>query len=242
MRVIILLMTALFATAAHATPPQIVGVRETLMGINDTHLFVLRRMDDNMGSHYPTQTDVVLIARNRETNSDDQIWPVMRMIDHGVSFVEFDYETRVEPLPLKDRVNPFDILLWRKAQSMLGAQQTVPTLGNTKISREEDGLALVSDKGQFHLQDEMVAQRFTTSLNATRTALPAYFIEGDERGFDILRDVQVDPAQDCDYGGFYTFSEQIGDEYTELWLTRVTCENDATMAEISMYFLIPKVP
>ncbi len=173
MRIIILLFAALFATTAHATPPQIVGVSETLLGINDTHLFVLRRMDDNMGSHYPTQTDVVLIARNRTTNSDDQIWPVMRMIDHGVSFVEFGYETQVETLPLNDRVNPFDILLWRKARPLLDAHQTDPTFRGTKISRAKDGLALVSDKGLFQLQDTMVAQRLTSSLNATRTARPA---------------------------------------------------------------------
>lgn len=242
MRVIILLLTALFATTAHATPPQVVSVSETLLGINDTHLFVLRRMDDNMGSHYPVQTDVVLIARNRETNLDDQIWPVMRMIDHGVSFVEFGYEVRVEPLALKDRVNPFDILLWRKARPLLDAEQFDPAFRGTKISRAKDRLALVSDTGLFQLQDTMVAQRLTSSLNATRTALPAYFIEGGERGFDMLRDVQVDPAQDCDYDGFYTFSEQIGDDYAEFWLTRFTCENDEIMADISMYFLIPKAP
>ncbi len=240
MRVIIFLFAALFASTAQATPPQIVGVSETLMGINGTHLFVLLRMDDNMGSHYPTQTDVVLIARNRETNLDDQIWPVMRMVDHGVSFVEFGYETRVETLPLKDRTNPFDILLWRKARPLLAAQQSGPAFHGTKISRTADGLALLTDKGRFLLQDKMVAQRLATSLNATRAALPAYFIEGRDRGFDILRDVQFDPAQECDYDGFYSFSEQVGDEYAEFWLTRVTCENDAVMADISMYFLIPK--
>ncbi len=58
----------------------------------------------------------------------------------------------------------------------------------------------------------------------------------------MLRDVQVDPAHECDYGGFYTFSEQVEDVYAEFWLTRVTCENDDIMADISMYFLIPKAP
>ena len=149
---------------------------------------------------------------------------------------------RVEPLALKDRVNPFGILLWRKARPLLDAHQSYPTFRGTKISRAKGGLALVSDKGLFQLQDTMVAQHLASSLNATRTALPAYFIEGGERGFDMLHNVQVDPAQDCDYGGFYAFSEQVGDEFSEFWLTRVTCENDDIMADISMYFLIPKAP
>jgi len=96
-----------------------IEVSETLLGVNDTHIFVLRRLDDNMGHYQITQTDVVLIARNRKTNADDQIWSVMRMIDSGYNADERRIEAQIKPLALKDRVNPFDVLLWRKARPLL---------------------------------------------------------------------------------------------------------------------------
>ncbi len=242
-RILALILSLLLsATTAQATPPQIVGVSETLFGVNDTHLFVLRRTGDNMGMHWSTQTDVFLIARNRKTNDDDEIWPVMRMIDHGADYIESGFQQRVETLPLNARANPFDILLSRNARPLLGPGLYSKLRAGTKVTWAQDVMTLVTDKHSYQLQDALVTKRFTSSLNGMRKTLAPYFIEGGDRGKDILLDVEFDPAQDCQSNGFSSFFEYIDKEFTQFWITKITCGNDDTMASISMHFLVPKVP
>jgi len=243
MRLFQLIITIILFTThpASATPPQVVKVSETLLGVNDTHVFALRRLDDNLGFHQPTQTDVVLIARNRDTNADDQIWPVMRMIDHGVSFADDGFETRVDPLPLNNRINPFDILLWHKARPLLAQRPANPEERDMVVTREHSALTIISDDAMFQLQDAAVAELFTTSLNTTRATLPAYFIEGGDRGFDSLRDVEFDPKQDCFYHDFTTLYDYNSGDYREFWIASVTCENEETLSPISIILMIPQV-
>lgn len=74
------LLTALFLftipLTGWATPSQVVNTKDSLFGINATHLFPLRSSFDHMACHQPTQTDVMLIARNRVTLMDEQYWLV----------------------------------------------------------------------------------------------------------------------------------------------------------------------
>lgn len=191
-----------------------------------------------MGSHYPTQTDVVLIARNRKTNLDEQNWPVMRMIDHGVDFIEFGFETQVEPLPLKDRVNPFDILLWRKARPLLATPMWSPEM----IHLEKSRLTIMSDGAIHQLHDSVMSELITKNLNITRRTLPPYFIEGASRGgVDPILDVELDPKNECEYDRFKGFYEYVGEDHQIFWIARATCDSEYAIARLSMYLMVPKV-
>ena len=226
-----------FAGLAHATPPQTVEVRETLLGLNNTHMFVLRTLDDNMGLYTMRQTDVVLIARNRATNQDDQIWPVLRAKDMGPEVVETDGVSRLEVLPLPDRINPFDILLWRKARPLLGDRiRTADDLGIDQIW-DASGLSVTVDNGgtTHGLQNDDIANLFKTSLNRTRKVLPPYFTEGG----DMLADVEFSPETDCTSDGYTSLFEAGGENQKETWIARISCENDITMSKTEMFLVIP---
>ena len=241
MRIITSLIIAIFMSQpAGATPPQIVEVSETLMGVNETHLFVLRRMDDNMGYHHITQTDIVLIARDRQTNIDAQIWPVMRVIDHGSDYLEFGQLDRVENLPLPDRVNPFDVLLWRKAKPLIATSSEQSYLPSHEISDAKGRLEISAGEPENmrHYQLEMEAAKtlIRQSLNKTRATLPAYFNEAG----DMLQDLLFVQASDCTYSDLTVISDMKDGQYAEQWIAHVTCEEADILSPVSMFLFIPQ--
>jgi hypothetical protein len=239
MRIITLLFAlTLLTNPANATPPQVVEVSETLLGVNDTHLFVLRRMDDNMGYHHITQTDVVLIARDRKTNTDAQIWPVMRVIDHSIDFLDFGEQEKVEILPLPDRINPFDILLWRKARPLTAStnKQSYDELSNG------DNMITITtgaDEKQrrYQLENNTAEALIRQSLNKTRAAFPAYF----NQGGDMLQDILFDQTSDCKYSGFTVISDLVDGQYTEQWIMYMTCKEEDRLSPVSMFLFLPQV-
>lgn len=247
MRFAILLVVAFFAVhPAQATPPQVVEVSETLLGINDTHLFVLRRIDDNLGYYIPTQTDVVLIARNHKTNTDDQVWPVMRMVEYGVEFPIDGIEARVKIFPLPDRVNPFDILLWRKARPLLSPDQLqyfspFRATDNLTTSVAKEALTITdqtpSDETTFQIKDAVAVDLIRRSLNQTRAQLPAYKAQWG----DMLQDLEFDFKQHCKYHNARALSENVSGEIVQFWLTQVSCNDDEELTPVSMYLFVPEV-
>ena len=101
------------------TPERWVAMDEQIIGENGTHFFVLRKIEDNLGYHSTTKSDVYVISRDLFIGVDERIWPVMRTIDHGAYYFQNGHEQRVENLGAGERVNPFDILLWRQAWRVL---------------------------------------------------------------------------------------------------------------------------
>ena len=239
MRIITLLFAlTLLTNPANATPPQVVEVSETLLGVNDTHLFVLRRMDDNMGYHHITQTDVVLIARDRKTNTDAQIWPVMRVIDHGVDFLDFEEQERIEILPLPDRVNPFDILLWRRARPLTASpdEQSYDGLSDgDNMFTVTAGAA--ENQRRYQLENNTAEALIRQSLNKTRAALPAYF----NQGGDMLQDIQFDQTSACIYSDFTVISDLVDGHYAKQWIMYMTCEEEDRLSPVSMFLFLPQV-
>lgn len=230
-------LMVIFPVLAMATPPQIVGVREQPIGVNETHLFVLRILNDNLGRHQTTQTDVVLIARNRATNADDQHWPVMRVLDHGMDYAFEEFENRVDPVPFGKKVNPYAVLLWRNARPLLGREGLSVDESQIEVT-QTDGYIEILDiwrERRFQLTYAEITELFTISLQATRTATPAYFIEGGERGEDMLGNVTFNPAIDCAFPEFLPIYEKDGEEFVTNWFVKVTCANDWTMASMSIY-------
>jgi hypothetical protein len=231
----LLLMTAVsVAGAARATPPQVVGVMDMLFGANESHIFLLRSLDDNMGRHGVVQTDVLLVARNRATNADEDIWPVARSIDYGAYFADFGRDGRVQTLALSGAVNPFDIAAAQGAWLMLGQSGRPAADQAIAVSQEAGALVLADDRtpGTYRLAFADLSTLLEGNLARTRDVLPAYFAEG---GTDALVGLTFDPAADCRFDGFL----QIPDGAAKVtWLAEVTCQNDTTMAPVSTYVVI----
>jgi hypothetical protein len=231
-------LAAIFLTcavgAAHATPPQVVSVEDILLGANDTHIFLLRSLDDNMGGYVQTQTDILLVARNRSTNADDEIWPVARSIANS-PFEDASSEGRVQAIALDGAVNPFDVLAERGAELMVGRSQDARSFADIAITADGDRLVVVDTRAeqQYQIGYGEVGQLIVDNLNRSRATLPAYFAE---MGYDVLEDTRFDVQADC------VFSASFGLIDTEQQVARmvaVTCQNDQTMAPVSTYFMVP---
>jgi hypothetical protein len=226
-----LMLAAGIARVAHATPPQVVAVSDILFAANDSHIFLLRNLEDNMGFYGVVQTDVLLVARNRTTNVDDKIWPVARSVDYG-AFEDPGPDGRVQTLVLKDAVNPFDIVAAQGAWLTLGtwghpnpSDTAVTTLGDSAIILQDDGARYALDFGDL-------AKLIRENLERTRDRLPAYSLEG---GYDALQDVNFDPAVDCRFGESLRIFD--GDDRVT-WLADVSCENDETMAPVATFLVM----
>jgi hypothetical protein len=210
-------------SVARATPPQVVSVDDLLFGMTDTHLFLLRRLEDNMGFHGVTQTDVLLVARNRATNADEDIWPVARSLHRAE-------EGAVETLAIAGAVNPFEIAQARGARLLLGWSGQPIRAAEVAVTWGETALVLADGRSAatFRLGYEEMSARLEEGLEQTRDRLPPYFTEG---GGDVLRGVRFDPAVDCEVAGFVEMAAAV-------WLARVSCENDETMAPVSTYMVV----
>jgi hypothetical protein len=222
-------LAALLAEASGATPPQTVSVDDVLFAATDSHLYLLRSLEDNMGKYGIVQTDVLLIARNRATNTDDKVWPVARSTDYGAYFADNDLDARVERLPLEGAVNPFEIVASREARLMV-AWSVDGALPEGISSSDQDGGVMLTDASSgkvYRLGFDDLSRDLTESLARTRDTLPPLFAEG---GVDVLEGVTFDPAVDCRIGGFRNLADIAGQSD---WLVTITCENDQTMAPVT---------
>jgi len=162
---------------------------------------------------------------------------VLRVKDLGPEVDETAEVSRLVNLPLPNRINPFDILLWRKARPLLGDSiRTADDLGIDQIW-DASGLTVTVDNGgtTHGLRNDDIADLFKASLNNTRKTLPPYFTEGG----DMLADVEFNPETDCTSDGYTSLFEVGGEDLTEIWISRISCQNDMIMSKIEMFLIVP---
>ncbi len=217
----------LAAGPALATPPQVVEMQETVLGLDADHLYVLRVTEDNMGLHTASQKDILLIARRLADNVDDGVWPVMRTLymapDAGPG--------QLDVLPLPDRADPFGILAERGARPLLGDGWTAD-----EIAAGPGGLRAVERDAIHGLDWASVGRALEASLRNARAALPPLKVEGE----DMLLAVRFDPEADCRVMGAHVYSDGTPDDYSRVRVVAsLRCENDDSMAPVQMLLVLP---
>ncbi len=243
-------ITFLVATPALATPPQVVSVKETLISVGGGFLFIKRELTDNMGSHTRQQVDTVLIARDIETNQDIYLWPLKRTIDNGPDHIETAADPRAVDIPLDEDNKPWQIISHHHG-GIPNQRKATPEDG-LKILSNKDGALISASTPHFayeppegtHVRSSYwvsypkLAALIEDSLRNTRYSLPPYFVEGE----DILINPVFSPAHDCKFDYFAQLSEQRDGEQQAVWAAYVTCENDYTMAPVSMFITLQALP
>ncbi len=247
MRIPVFLAALLFLPSmAGATPPQIVWASETLFGFTPDTLYVLRNIEDNMGRPTAEQTDIMLVARDRKTNLDIRILPVARMIDRGSEYTFMGETEQFATLPPENRINPFDVMAAEKLRPLISKRLLPPDLDVVAVKAGPEAFIITdSYTGQgrnYTLPYAVISSAFRANLNATRDAMPAYFVEGGSKGDDLLRDVAFSPAEDCTVEGLSPLFEGTENytttlETTVAWIINVSCANDRTMAAHEMFFV-----
>jgi len=106
-----LLVTLIGISVAHATPPRYTNINDTPLAVNETHLFLIRLVADNEGSHYINNTYRYLIAQNLQTGTVDDQW----LLDiTRTETIDLPHTVQMQT-PTTGRVDPFAIIATRKA-------------------------------------------------------------------------------------------------------------------------------
>lgn len=167
---LIITIDLLCASAAQATPPRINAAEETLLANNGTHVFILRKIEDNLGYHTTLQTDLVLISRDLITGEDERQWPVLNILQSGTFGEDYAEFTNLDGV---ERINPFDVLLWRKASNILPAPQTW-NIDNAELTDTGIIIRDYDDTITHQLNWTTANAQVTASLEMTRATIPMY--------------------------------------------------------------------
>ncbi len=228
----ILTVLLIAALPARATPPDMIYIDETLFGVNDTHVFFLRTVNNNLGLHMYGMTDTYLVAKNVETGMDENIWPILRQ--HGAP----DYDTDGNPFPviqtfpLKDARNPYAIL------SELGG-----ILVADGSYHQSDPIPLTADGvrlNEYVLNGPDLEAQMEYSVHITLKSMQPYPREGYVQmtfstPADLLGNWQVE-AQNCEIMDARIVNPVYG--MREVPLARLSCWDSTNEQPASFYVVL----
>jgi len=83
------LCCCLLAWPVSATPPRVTTSDDRMVAATQTHLYVLRDVVDNTGSHYSALHDQHLVEIALETGDATRFWPLRRMSINGLPENDF---------------------------------------------------------------------------------------------------------------------------------------------------------
>ena len=189
-------LICIFCTAAGtamATPPRVTFSDDRLIAATQTHLYVLRSVTDNLGSHFHALHDQHLVEINLDTGEASQYWPLRRVeINHlktddflfPGSITERDGETSEMMEVLRD----------------VGAEPLLPSVWDVEDFTLEDG-ALMFDQTQV-LTPFAIRAAGRAQLAILRAEYPPFETEEDYRGEDRIDfyDLYTEGDWDCRLG------------------------------------------
>lgn len=213
---------------ALATPPRIANIDDTLFASNETHIFVLRRVTDNMGNHFSMVTDVSLIAINLSTGEIDNSWRVLGVRDFTEHFADFEKPDRYEHFDSENRVNPFEIVLEQGVYSIMPHEGTFP---EDQMHRGENSFTLTDRDGDvtYRLTFEETASRIASVISDTRRLMPAQDVPNEP---DPLSEAVFDVATMCEIGNRHGYRPAI---------VRLDCSDLEYPIRVSFYTIMPSV-
>ncbi len=229
-----LVLLMLLPGMAFATPPQVVSTLEELVGINATHVFLLRSVNDNLGSHHDELTDQMLVARNIDTGLDEQIWPLRRVHvffggDDGLS------ENVVTEHALDESFDMHKVLGQQGARPLTEVHNRDAAELSPDFAADGLHLMLLPDDDAFHVDYEWASKTLAANFAAGRAAMPAYFEEG---GIDPVAEMSFDVSAICStsrYDVAYRWRNGVDDP---LLLLRLNCGDLDLGQPFAMYLAI----
>ncbi|NSX54649.1 hypothetical protein [Parasulfitobacter algicola] len=93
-----------------AGPSGQVWIEEDIIAVNDTHIFIMRDIQDNLAFHNVLRTDTFLVSKDIQTGLDDQIWPVRIVVYYGRD-TDTGNEGRLTETEPMGRVDPYVVLI-----------------------------------------------------------------------------------------------------------------------------------
>jgi hypothetical protein len=229
MKKLILILWAI-ATAAHATPPDLISLSDRVLGFSDTQVFILRETSDNLGMHAYGMHDVYLVAKNLTTGLDDEIWPVYRV--HSVS----EPAPKTTSFPLNGAVNPFEILAARAVQYTNYGMQAPESNRAPESTFSADFLQV----GGAMLPTDSVKAQLLHAVALTSEAIQPYPESGFiSMSFSTPQALLADPSfdiQECYINGVTTLFRY---PLPNISMARMSCDDEGERLSFSLIVLIP---
>lgn len=197
-RCIAFLIWLLSLQNAHAIVQRSVSVSEVLIGMTDTHAYILRTLRDDRNQGFQRQYDVMLISRELNAGFDDEIWPVSQVLDYGHDYAEQERAERVEDIWHGAEADPFAILRARGAYSWMRENRRPEEIGVT-VRLEGQQIILDLDERIQRFDLRWVEERLRASLSYGRSVMP--FIETREGEADPIETRPVTLAGNCEVDG-----------------------------------------
>lgn len=218
---------------ALATPPQIVSATDEVVGITDTHLYLLRSLQDNEGSHYVTTTDQLLVKKAIGTGEDERFWPLRR------TTIEPDWDDPDEryvlrETPLATTHDLVEVLRQNAVQPMI--EGLARDAGALNWSLADDMLTLTypHDGTQIAVPTTDLAAGIMRNLSATRQAMPPTVLEG---GFDALLDYpDYAIAATCQISRYHILWR--GADRPDTMAVRIDCDDLDLGPPIALYVVV----
>ena len=98
------------ATPLSATPPQNITISESLVGVTDEQIFLLRTIEDNLGTYDQSATVILRVSVDLATGEDAEVWPMRSLIDRGLD-LSIKPPARVRDHNIAGRNDLFDLLV-----------------------------------------------------------------------------------------------------------------------------------
>jgi len=230
MRLSLLFLIFFTAGPAGATPPDMISLRDQVIGASQTQVFILRETSDNLGLHIYGMHDVFLVAKSLETGRDEDIWPVFRV--HSAS----DSTPQTQSFGLEGAVNPFEIMATRGAQYLSYGFTDLAASYGPDAGFDIDGLWVEGDS----MEDDAVMAQITQSIAITSMAIQPY-PDADYASMtfhspqEMLAEMQYSPA-DC---SLYAVMTLFRYPLKNAQLVRLGCELEDGQ-QVSLVVVIPR--
>lgn len=191
-------MTGCSAPAVKATPEDSVVITDTLFGLNDDTLYVLRSTRDNLGLHMASRTETWLVAIDAATG-DETLWPVGAVVRSTrwdkASGSEFSTVEQDEGL---ERVDPFAILAENDAIPILDLNHMSDD-GDTKVENSGGRVRVgYGDDQAYSAAMETLKARYRSSVETLAARVADYKRMGGLSTRELYRNTLTDTLE-CTY-------------------------------------------
>ncbi len=217
---------------ALATPPRYASISDTAIAANASHIFLLRLVSDNEGSHYIRATTRFLVSQNVKSGALDQLW----LLDTTrQNFVEVDQHD-VDYHRASPKIDILDILAQFNATPLSPGSASDWTGSRIELTNDlelsADGiLDLRNDQQTLILPTPDILSRISASLNPLMGAMT------DDPGpvnpitFDAT--AYTKDLADC-------FVQEVAAHVAGHALVRLECENgDFEVLSYGIYLTVP---
>ena len=239
-----LALAALVPTTAHATPPDAMDVSDELFGISDTHLFVLRHTDDNLGQYTKSARHVFLVAVDLKT-AEEEYWRVSLTVrgekwDEDGNSVGMVTERQYRP----NETNPHDILGKRGGLPLSAAVLRASTFLKADFTADDGYVKAVTGSGETYEQTyQLTAKQVTARITASNRNLGQRIWEPARLSRQYTtkqawadRAVPLDQCTFGDVGRIW-----VSPEKPRVQLVRATCADEEETGVTSLILVLPPV-